>query len=64
MHAREGYEGGGRGRIDSYARSILLASMVCPAKRVSLSSLQFSETFLVTTRPLLTWLSTTLFNNN
>ena len=30
-------------------------------KRMSLSSLQFSETFLLTTRSLLAWLSTTLF---
>ena len=44
--AYENYEGGVWGGVDSYGRSqsrILLASMVRPAKRVSLSSLQFSE---------------------
>ena len=53
---REGYEGGvwGRTCTDSYVRpSVPNAPMVRPVKHVLLSSSQFSEAFLVTTRPCL-----------
>ena len=52
---REGYESAIAATL-----ALSLPSMM-PAKHVSLSSSQFSETFLVTTRSLLTWLSATLF---
>ena len=50
IRMREGYEDGVRERTESYC---IECSMVCPVKRVSLSSSQFSETLLVTTRPCL-----------
>ena len=52
--------------IDSYHAALdlyFLVSMIRSTKCALLSSSQFSEDFLVTTRPLLIWLSTTRFNN-